>query len=57
MGVISACTPRPEVLQSDLDDAIFAADFGELISGAAPLVYGDPEVFFRNTHPAAPLRG
>ena len=36
MGVIDSCTPRPEVLRGDLDDAIFAADFGDLIAGRAP---------------------
>lgn len=56
MGVLKSCTPRPEVLSGDLDDAIFAADFGELIEGRAPKVYGDPATFFQNTHPAAPLR-
>ncbi len=35
MGVISACKPRQEVLTGDLDDAIFAADFGDLIGGRA----------------------
>lgn len=56
MGVLKSCTPRPEVLSGDLDDAIFAADFGELIEGRAPKVYGDAAAFFQNTHPAAPLK-
>jgi hypothetical protein len=42
MGVLTGCKPRQEVLKGDLDDAIFAADFGHLISGKAPKVYGDP---------------
>jgi hypothetical protein len=42
MGVLTGCKPRQEVLKGDLDDAIFAADFGHLISGKAPNVYGDP---------------
>ncbi|MCP4041463.1 MAG: hypothetical protein GY731_05820 [Gammaproteobacteria bacterium] len=50
------CKPRKEVLQGDLDDAIFAADFGNLISGNAPKVYKDAATFFQNTHPAAQLR-
>ena len=28
MGVKAGCKPRKEVLHGDLDDAIFAADFG-----------------------------
>jgi hypothetical protein len=44
------------VLVGDLDDAIFAADFGQLISGNAPKVYQDPKTFFRNTHPAQQLK-
>jgi len=50
------CTLRPEVLKGDLEDALFAADFGHVIVGIAPPVYQDPVVFFRNTHPAAPLK-
>lgn len=52
------CIPRREVLKGDLEDAIFAADFGYVIEGVltAPAVYRDPAEFFRNTHPAAPLK-
>ena len=35
MGVLKSCKPRKEVLQGDLDDAVFAADFGNLITGKA----------------------
>lgn len=56
MSVIKGCKPRPEVLKGDLDDAIFAADFGDLVAGRAPKVYSEPGVFFRNTHPAQPLK-
>jgi predicted AAA+ superfamily ATPase len=55
MGVLAGCKPRDEVLKGDLDDAIFAADFGDLRSGRAPKVYGDPATFFHNTHPAKQL--
>lgn len=57
MGILSSCTPRPDVLSGDLRDAIFAADFGDVISGhpGAPDVYRDPALFFRNTHPARDL--
>jgi len=41
MGILKSCKPRKEVLKGDLDDAIFAADFGDLIADKAPKVYGD----------------
>lgn len=56
MSVRTHCTPRFEVLKGDLEDAIFAAEFGDLISNKAPKVYGDAATFFQNTHPAEPLR-
>lgn len=55
MGVLLGAKPRPEVLKGDLEDAIFAADFGDLISGEARPVYQSPTVFFQNTHPAVEL--
>ncbi len=55
MGVLTSCKPRKEVLKGDLEDAIFAADFGQLITGDAPKVYSDPKRFFQNTHPAQEL--
>lgn len=56
MSVLKGCEPRKEVLKGDLDDAIFAADFGDLIAGKAPAVYQYPHVFFQNTHPAEQLK-
>ena len=55
MGALKSCKPRKEVLKGDLDDAIFAADFGNLVAGKAPRVYGHPATFFQNTHPAREL--
>lgn len=55
MGVLTGCIPRTEVLTGELDDAIFAADFGDVIDGKAPDVYKDAATFFRNTHPAQQL--
>ena len=55
MGILAGCKPRKEVLKGDLADAIFAADFGDLVAGKAPPVYGDSPVFFQNTHPAKQL--
>lgn len=58
MSVLTGCTPRPEVLQGDLEDAIFAADFGDLIAEdpRTPRVYRDARAFFEHTHPARDLR-
>jgi hypothetical protein len=57
VGILATCTPRSDVLSGDLKDAIFAADFGDVISDhpGAPEVYHDPKLFFRNTHPARDL--
>ncbi|HYD16502.1 MAG TPA: DUF499 domain-containing protein [Candidatus Nanoarchaeia archaeon] len=56
MGILTACKPRNDVLKGDLDDAIFAADFGDLISGTAPSVYKDSKTFFKNTYSAKELK-
>jgi len=56
MGVLTGCIPRPDVLVSDLNDNIFAAEFGDLLIGKAAEVYASPRPFFDNTYPTAPLR-
>jgi hypothetical protein len=56
-SMYDCCHLRPEVLNGDLDDAIFAADFGHVVEGVnAPAVYLKPEEFFKNTHPAMRLK-
>ena len=55
MGVKAGCKPRGDVLQGELDDAIFAASFDKLTRGEGPLIYRDPALFFQNTHPTAAL--
>ena len=55
MSILNGCNPREEVLRSDLNDAIFAADFGNLIAGTVPKVYKGRRTFFRDTHPAQQL--
>ena len=55
MGVRAGCKPRDDVLQGELDDAIFAASFGKLIRDEGPLIYRNADLFFRNTHPTASL--
>lgn len=56
MGVRDFCVPREDVLRGEINDAIFAADFGDLVSDGAPEVYRDPATFFANTHPARELK-
>ena len=57
MSVLKGCKPRRDVLHGDLDDAIFAADFGSLIAGdRCPEVYRDAGKFFASTRPAAQLK-
>jgi len=55
MGILQGCKPREEVLKGDLNDAIFAADFGNVIVGRGPEVYKDAPTFFHNTYPTKPL--
>ena len=43
-------------MEGELDDAIFAANFGQLIEGSAPKVYGHAETFIRNTEPTPDLK-
>jgi hypothetical protein len=57
MGVKAGCTPRSEVLEGELNDAIFAASFGRLIRDEGPAVSREPALFFRNTYPTDALRG
>lgn len=55
-GVLTACKPRREVLEGELQDAIFGADFGDLIERVAPKVYSDADTFFQNTEPTPDLQ-
>ena len=55
--VRETCVPRPEVIEGELDDAIFAARLRDVVDGRAPDVYGDARTFFQNTHPAQRLKG
>jgi predicted AAA+ superfamily ATPase len=57
MSVKAGCTPRSDVLQGELNDAIFAASFGRLIRNEGPTVYREPALFFRNTFPTDALGG
>ncbi|MCY4521844.1 MAG: DUF499 domain-containing protein [Caldilineaceae bacterium] len=52
----SLVRPRKEVLESTLDESIFAANLGTVLQGTAPPVYGDPAEFFSRTHPSSGLK-
>ena len=52
----SLVRPRKEVLESTLDESIFAANLGTVLQGTAPSVYGDPAEFFSRTHPSSGLK-
>jgi hypothetical protein len=54
-SILDTCVVREEVRKGDLEDALFAADFGHVLEGRARDVYQDPVRFFRNTHPAKDL--
>ncbi|MBI3972516.1 MAG: ATP-binding protein [Chloroflexi bacterium] len=56
LSVLAGCQPRQDVLRADLQDALFAARFDEVMEGRAPTVYSEAATFFRNTHPGASLK-
>ena len=55
-SILQSCTPRPEILQGELNDAIFAAEFGLILEGRADPVYQEAERFLANTHPTQNLK-
>ncbi|MBM3216940.1 ATP-binding protein, partial [Candidatus Poribacteria bacterium] len=55
-AVRETCRPRDEVLHGELQDAIFAADFGLVVEDKGPEVYRNAEELFRNTHPTESLK-
>jgi hypothetical protein len=56
MSLFDQVRPRPEVLDGELTEAMFAASLEEVASGSAPPAYGSAETFFATTHPSAGLR-
>jgi hypothetical protein len=52
----AVCEPRPEVLQGELREEIFAARLKDVLDGRADPVYQDPSVFFDTTYPTEGLR-
>lgn len=56
MSIYEGCVPRQEVLTAELNDALFAANFGDVVAGRANPVYQDAATFFRNTYPTRRLK-
>lgn len=54
--VYEVCKARPEVLQGELREDIFAARLRDVIEGHAEDMYSKPAVFFENTFPTVGLR-
>lgn len=54
--IFETCDPRPEVLQGDLREEIFAARLKDVIDDTAEPVYGNPAIFFDNTYPTDGLK-
>lgn len=47
--------PREDILQGNLDDALFAADLADVLAERGPLEYRDPLRFFQQTYPTMGL--
>ena len=54
--IFQSCTPREDVRSGATKDELFAADLSQVVRGTAPAEYGDPRLFFRNSHPTRGLR-
>jgi hypothetical protein len=48
--------PHEDIRKGDFDEAIFAADLGDVVDGTAPPDYADPYTFFRKTYLTDGLR-
>ncbi|MFQ6032740.1 MAG: hypothetical protein ACE5K2_07445, partial [Candidatus Zixiibacteriota bacterium] len=42
--------PHEDIKKGDFDESVFAADLGDVASGAAPADYADPFLFFKKTY-------
>jgi exonuclease VII small subunit len=42
--------PHKDIRDGKLDEAVFAADLGDVVAGRGPIDYRDPETFFRKTY-------
>jgi hypothetical protein len=49
-------TPHEDIRKGEFDEAIFAADLGDVASGKAPEDYRDPYLFYKKTYQTQGLR-
>lgn len=56
MTLLSAVTPRQDVLAGELTESRFAAGLEDVTAGTAADTYGKPESFFAQTYPSEGLR-
>jgi hypothetical protein len=55
-SVYETCQLRPEVLQGELREELFAARLKDVLEGRADPVYQDSQLFFDHTYPTMGLR-
>jgi|GEM_PF-71499 len=49
--------PHEDIRSGHFDEAVFAADLGDVYAGRAPADYQDPDLFYRKTYTTEGLRG
>jgi predicted AAA+ superfamily ATPase len=49
--------PHADIRKGNFDEAIFAADIGDVVVGKAPADYNDPYLFYKKTYLTAGLKG
>ena len=49
-------TPHEDIRKGEFDEAIFAADLGDVAQGTLPQDYRDPYLFFKKTYPTVGLQ-
>jgi hypothetical protein len=54
--IFDLCKPRKDVRKGAVKESDFAADLAQVLRQEAPAEYGDPAVFFANTHPTEGLK-
>ena len=55
-SVLHHASPRSDILEGELQDGIFAADFADVAANKAASAYQDAATFFHNTYPSQPLK-
>ena len=53
---LQVAVPHKDIREERLDEAVFAANLGDVVRDKGPLYYRDPETFFRKTHFTAGLK-